>query len=116
MMESARELYVNHHLTIDTVAKWCILRSDAARDGRQPPGERPMSPYRDGFQSGVQDQQGDGTHAVDVAAAFAQADAHGEPVLTPEQEANYWLGYYHGRYYGRTGQLPQGLLNQIRDN
>lgn len=75
-----------------------------------------MTPYREGFQAGVTDQQGERYDAVAVAAAFDQAEAHGERLLTPEQESNYWLGYYHGRYFGRTGTLPQGLRDQIRDN
>ena len=75
-----------------------------------------MSIYRQGFEAGVKDQQGGSYDAVKVAAAFDQAASHGEPLCSPEQESNYWLGYYHGRYFGRTGQLPQGLHDQIKDN
>jgi hypothetical protein len=52
-----------------------------------------MSPYRDGFQEGVKDQQGDRYDAATVAAAFDQAEAHGEPCLSPDEESSFWLGY-----------------------
>jgi hypothetical protein len=51
-----------------------------------------MSPYRDGFQEGVKDQQGDRYDAATVAA-FDQAEAHGEPCLSPDEESSFWLGY-----------------------
>ena len=74
-----------------------------------------MSPYRDGFQEGVKDQQGDRYDAATVAA-FDQAEAHGEPCLSPDEESSFWLGYYYGRYCARTETLPQGLQDQMRDN
>ena len=64
-----------------------------------------MSPYQEGFELGYHDVTGSFHDASAMAEAFMQSESHGEPMLSPEQEANYWLGYYHGRYYARTGKL-----------
>jgi hypothetical protein len=76
----------------------------------------PMTPYQEGFELGYHDVRGQWHDAGAMAEALTQAEAHGEPLFSPAHEGQYWLGYYHGRYYARTGQLPDGLLKQIREN
>jgi len=76
-----------------------------------------MSPiYRQGFTQGVHDHQQEGRLAGAQAQALDQAEAHGEPLLSPTDESTYWLAYHHGRFYARTGTLPDGLRALIEEN
>lgn len=77
--------------------------------------------YREGYIQQMGEQGGNaGRYAsVSEAALIADRAAVG---LSPEQESDYWLGYYHGRYHARTGNaavaasspLPSGPVESSR--
>ena len=77
------------------------------------PNFRP-SPYRNGFVLGVNDYLTNDHKAAEVAAGREASEQTGEPEITPEQESDYWLGYYQGRAYARSGgALPPGASGRF---
>lgn len=83
------------------------------------------SPYHKGYLEGYLQQQteqgGDRGRYASVSEATLAAD-NAVVGLSPEQESDYWLGYYHGRYHARTGNpapvavspLPSGPVDSSR--
>ena len=71
-----------------------------------------LRPYHEGYRKGFLEAQ---LEALGVSAdiGFAEANAldaaeaagKGMPA---EHESDFWLGFYHGRYHGRTGEPAEG--------
>jgi hypothetical protein len=70
------------------------------------PMKSQQNPYAQGFELGSRDGGGDAHAAEEAAVAFDRAEQTGAPLLDREQEYSFWLGYYHGRSYARTGRMP----------
>ena len=71
-----------------------------------------MSEYENGYRAGYVDAQLEKLgvdalpeRAMSEAQLVARDVASG---LGSEAISDYWLGYYHGRYYGRTGRQAAG--------
>ena len=71
-----------------------------------------LRPYQDGYRKGYLEAQ---LEALGVSAdiGLAEADALDASAsagkgLSAEAEGDFWLGFYHGRSHGRTGEAPWG--------
>ena len=88
----------------------------AEAQGRKAPakrgGDRAMTetPYIDGYQAGYRGADGEGIGLSQDAEELLSIGK------TDEQLSDYWLGYYHGRYQARTGQVPPGAQARARVN
>ena len=74
-----------------------------------------MSAYQNAYDKGVKDQKEFTSRRGEEAAVVQEAqDILGTE--SPEAQADFWLGYYHGRYAARTGEAPPGQQGRARKN
>jgi len=75
-----------------------------------------MSEYMRGYQTGYKEQLEGGGTARALAEAEAQETVDRLEGYPDQLAADYWLGYYHGRYHARTGHAPPGEMYRTRVN
>jgi hypothetical protein len=64
-----------------------------------------LTAYEQGYQAGFRDFTAPGV-GEQKAVVLELAERQGTPLLSPEDESNYWLGFYHGRHAARTARSP----------
>lgn len=64
-----------------------------------------LTAYEQGYQAGIQDFTAPGV-GEQKAAVLELAEQHRTPLFSPQDEANYWLGFWHGQRAAETGRSP----------
>ncbi|MFQ5930490.1 MAG: hypothetical protein ACE5MK_12410 [Acidobacteriota bacterium] len=79
-----------------------------------------MTEYERGYRAGYHDgitEASDPAHGMLLGEQEAErldwAESVGDPTPSPEDESDYWLGYYHGRFHARTGVPAAGAAGHV---
>lgn len=72
-----------------------------------------MTEYQRGYLDGFRTIRMGHDIGLDEAERVDLAEAMGDPMPTPTEQGDYWLGYHHGRFHATSGSPATGTDDRV---